>query len=283
MEQGSCDIGQQRAFQALSRLYNEGRFPHTILIQSGDQRLADEVVRFFASKLLACDDHRNHVDFFMVSPSGASSQIVADDIRVLIANIQSSPRVGRSKVAYVQHAEAMNKYAANSFLMTLEEPPDDTIIFLSAVSKYDLLPTILSRCITFKLHSEPRYISTTLEKITNMYESWLNSLNVKTSFNLAIMEMYKILSYIDANFDGLAEEMSMAKPELLKILIANLEQKATKIFRENPQIVLKLHKIVGIFEKNKYFIAINCNIVAFLERCFILTARFFEKNSSKGG
>jgi hypothetical protein len=75
--------------------------------------------------------------------------------------------------------------------------------------------------------------------------------------------MYKILSYIDVNFDKLTEEMPLAKPELLKILIANLEQKAAKVFKENWQIVLKLHNIVNIFEKKKYFLAINCNIVAF--------------------
>ncbi|MDR1256021.1 MAG: hypothetical protein LBJ94_03830 [Puniceicoccales bacterium] len=282
MGQGSCDVGGQQAFQALVKLLNGGRFPHAVLLLSNEAKLADETVKSLANKLLCCDNCQSHIDFFTVSPGGASSQIVADDMRTLIKNIQSSPKIGRRKVAYVQHAETMNKYAANSFLMTLEEPPSDTVIFLSAPSRYDLLPTILSRCLTFKLHSEFNVNSPILEKIGNMYESWLNSLIVKTSFNLATIEMYKILSNIEENFDGLEEETAMPRPELLKTLVAKLEQKTAKIFMENPQITPRLHEITEIFEKNKYFLSINCNIIAFLERCFILAVRFFEKNLNKG-
>jgi DNA polymerase III delta prime subunit len=167
--------------------------------------------------------------------------------------------------------------------MTLEEPPADTTIFLSTVNKYDLLPTILSRCIVFKLNSEKRYSFPFLEKVANMYESWLNSLNAKTSFNLAIIEMYKILGCIEENFDAMANEMGMAKPELLKILIACLEQKTAEVFKRSQRIVLKLHNCIEIFEKKKYFLSINCNIIAYLETCFILLARFFERNLNKSG
>ncbi|MDR0679714.1 MAG: hypothetical protein LBF42_01605 [Puniceicoccales bacterium] len=280
-EQGSCNIEEQRAFKALYRLYDEGHLPQAILLLSNDPESADGVVNYLANKLLNCDDCRNHMDFFTVGPNATSSQIVADDIRSLITNIQSSPKVGQNKVAYVQHAESMNKYAANSFLMTLEEPPADTTIFLSTVNKYDLLPTILSRCIVFKLHSEKHYSSSALEKIANMYESWLNSLNAKTSFNLAIIEMYKILSCIEENFDAMADEMGMAKPELLKVLVACLEQKTAEVFKGNQRIVLKLHNGIKIFEKNKCFLSINCNIIAYLETCFILLTRFFERNLNK--
>ncbi|MDR0595701.1 MAG: hypothetical protein LBF94_03365, partial [Puniceicoccales bacterium] len=149
-EQGSCNIEEQRAFKSLCRLYGEGRLPQAILLLSNDPESADSVANYLANKLLNCDNCQNHMDFFTVGPNATSSQIVADDIRALITNIQSSPRIGQNKVAYVQHAESMNKCAANSFLMTLEEPPADTTIFLSTVNKYDLLPTILSRCIVFK-------------------------------------------------------------------------------------------------------------------------------------
>jgi hypothetical protein len=114
-----------------------------------------------------------------------------------------------------------------------------------------------------------------------MYESWLNTLNAEINLNSKIIEMYKILSYIDSNFDKLAEELPVPKSELVKTLIANLEQKTAKVFRDNPQIILRLHKIVEIFENGRYFLSLNCNIVAYLERCFILVARFFERNQKE--
>ncbi|MDR2720762.1 MAG: hypothetical protein LBB15_00540 [Puniceicoccales bacterium] len=276
-----CDIEQQRSFQVLSKLYAEGHFPHAILLVSSDPLLADKVVEHFANKILDCDDCQGHLDFFTIGPSGAGSQIIADDMRALISAIQMSPRVSRAKVAHVRHAEAMNKCAANSFLMTLEEPPNDTIIFLSTTNKYDILPTILSRCIAFKFHSKLCHTSAILEKITNMYESWLNALNAETNSNLKIIEMYKMLSCIDDNFNELAEELAVTNSELAKILIANLEQKTIKVFRDNPRIVLKLHKVIEIFENSKYFLSLNCNIIAYLERCLILVTRFFEKNQKK--
>jgi hypothetical protein len=278
IELNLCDIEQQRPFQILSKLYAEGHFPHAILLVSGDSRLADKVVEHFANKILDCDDCQRHLDFFTIGPNGAGSQIIADDMRALVANIQVTPRISGAKVAHIRHAETMNKCAANSFLMTLEEPPSDTIIFLSTANKYDILPTILSRCAAFKFHSKLHHTSATLEKVTNMYESWLNALNAEANSNSEIIEMYKILSYIDGNFDKLAEELPVPKSELAKILIANLEQKTAKVFRDNPQIALKLYKVVEIFESGRYFFAFNCNIVAYLERCFILVARFFGRN-----
>jgi DNA polymerase III delta prime subunit len=199
-------------------------------------------------------------------------------MRALISNVRASPRIARAKVAHVGHAGDMNRYAANSFLATLEEPPRDTVIFLSTASKYDVLPTILSRCIAFKFHAKLCHTSATLEKITNMYESWLNALNAGAKLNLAIVEMYKILSCVDENFDKLAEELALTKSESVKVLLAELEQKTAKVFKENLQTAPKLHKIIENFESGKYFLSINCNIVAYLERCFILTVRFFERN-----
>jgi hypothetical protein len=170
-------------------------------------------------------------------------------------------------VAYLHNAETMNKYAANAFLKTLEEPPLDTIIFLSTVNKYELPPTILSRCLTFKLHSNVPRRSEILEKIANLYESWLNMINSRKNFSLATIEMYRILSYVSEKLDELEGEF---KSELAKILVGNLEKTTNKFFRENVHMLPKMHEIMEIYEKNKYFLALNCNIVAYLERCFIL-------------
>ncbi|MBQ0152455.1 MAG: DNA polymerase III subunit delta', partial [Chryseobacterium sp.] len=52
---------------------------------------------------------------------------------------------GGTKILIVWRADKMNNAAANKFLKFLEEPPEKTIILLTAESADDILPTILSR------------------------------------------------------------------------------------------------------------------------------------------
>lgn len=47
----------------------------------------------------------------------------------------------------VEEAEKLTTEAANAFLKTLEEPPQDTIIVLTAPNKGSVLETIASRCL----------------------------------------------------------------------------------------------------------------------------------------
>lgn len=52
---------------------------------------------------------------------------------------------GGTKILIIWRADKMNAVASNKFLKFLEEPPEKTIIILTAESTEDMLPTILSR------------------------------------------------------------------------------------------------------------------------------------------
>jgi DNA polymerase III subunit delta' len=67
-------------------------------------------------------------------------------IRMLEHRIQLTPNEGAYKICVVEDADQMNIKAANAFLKTLEEPPEDTIIILTTSKPNSLLPTIISRC-----------------------------------------------------------------------------------------------------------------------------------------
>ncbi len=64
----------------------------------------------------------------------------------LCHDLSLAPLPGSRKVAIVDDADTMNDASANSFLKTLEEPPDRAILFLIASNLDALLPTIRSRC-----------------------------------------------------------------------------------------------------------------------------------------
>jgi DNA polymerase-3 subunit delta' len=67
-------------------------------------------------------------------------------IRELITSLSLKSYGEGYKVAILDEAEAMNQEAANSFLLTLEEPPPGSVLILVASNPRKIPETILSRC-----------------------------------------------------------------------------------------------------------------------------------------
>jgi DNA polymerase III subunit delta' len=67
-------------------------------------------------------------------------------IRMLEHRIYLTPNEAVKKIFLVEDADMMTRQAANAFLKTLEEPPEDTVLILTTSRLNSLLPTILSRC-----------------------------------------------------------------------------------------------------------------------------------------
>ncbi len=263
----------------LLNLYDADRLPNSLLFIAEDVQVTSKVAHALANKILNCTDCTQHMDFFQISSDiVGSAQITADAVRDLIAKIQVSPKISRFKVAYIEHAERMNKYAANSFLKTLEEPPADTVIVLSSPSPYAMLPTIVSRCVIFRFSDHQKIVSPVLDHIINSYESWLELLFNRSKKNLAVIEMYKLLSYIDQHLGELLDEEDADKMDSELILLKALEISTEKTFRAHSEEVLNLHKIISFFEDLHYFLAINCNLISCLERCFLLIIQWFSRD-----
>ncbi|MBI5430800.1 MAG: DNA polymerase III subunit delta' [Nitrosomonadales bacterium] len=78
-----------------------------------------------------------------------SKQISVDQIRGLADFFGMSAHQGGRRVVIVHPAEAMNTNAANALLKNLEEPPQGLLFILVSHKPQQLLPTILSRCLSF--------------------------------------------------------------------------------------------------------------------------------------
>jgi len=86
----------------------------------------------------------SHPDLLLISPE--DRQIKIDEIRIIDEALSFRPFEGRKKIVIIDDADTMNIAAANAFLKTLEEPPEDSVIILIS-SRPDRLPaTIRSRC-----------------------------------------------------------------------------------------------------------------------------------------
>lgn len=96
----------------------------------------------------------SHPDIILIQPSGSFIRI--DQIRHLCSTLAMKPYEARLRVVIISDAQTMNASSGNALLKVLEEPPDKTIIILTATRVSDLLPTIVSRCRHIRFNPIPR-------------------------------------------------------------------------------------------------------------------------------
>ena len=93
----------------------------------------------------------SHPDFLTFPPDGPLRQLTIQQMRLLKERAPLKPLKGSWRVFLIDSIDRANEQAANSLLKTLEEPPPHLILIMTARNPYDLLPTIRSRSVPFRL------------------------------------------------------------------------------------------------------------------------------------
>src|SRR5258706_4330615 len=93
----------------------------------------------------------SHPDFMTFAPDGPLRQITIQQMRLLKERAPLKPLKGAWRFFLIDQIARANEQAANSLLKTLEEPPPHLILIMTARNPYDLLPTIRSRAVPFRL------------------------------------------------------------------------------------------------------------------------------------
>ncbi len=173
-------IDQDRAIHFLRVLLHKGTIPHALLFSGpegvGKQTTAlafamaanceqygssDRIViehpeasigsaKFPVESCGSCRSCRkivsaNHPDIIRIQAQGQMIRIA--QIRDLRYMLSMKPHEARLRVVIIGDAHTMNPEAGNALLKVLEEPPDRTVLILTALQKSDMLPTINSRCV----------------------------------------------------------------------------------------------------------------------------------------
>ncbi len=85
-----------------------------------------------------------HPDLLKVVPDGTPIKI--EQVRDLCQSLALKPYEARVRVVVIADAHRLTAAAGNALLKILEEPPERTVLILTAPQTADLLPTIVSRC-----------------------------------------------------------------------------------------------------------------------------------------
>ena len=152
--------GQNQARELVGRSLAGDRLPHAYLFRGpegvGKQLFARGLAAAINCKvshgLSACGKCSScikfaagsHPDFLSVAPEKGAIKI--GTIRELIRKLSFAPYEAELRVVLIEDVHTMRQEAANSLLKTLEEPPDNNLLILTADSSGALLQTIISRC-----------------------------------------------------------------------------------------------------------------------------------------
>ncbi len=153
------------------------------------------------------------------------------------------------KVVILLEAEKMTLPAQNAFLKTLEEPPENSLIFLSTQNINALIPTILSRCQIIQEATKKLRIS----KENNSLDFFKKILNCRVGEKLKLIEEQEVtrekaILFCEQAILSLREELFKNKSSLFKkkqlLQIIKVLQKSLNFLNQNINQKLVLDNLV---------------------------------------
>jgi len=156
-------IGQDKIINSLKNTIKNKSIGHGYIFE-GPKGIGKSMMASAFAKTILCKERgiepcntcsscikfesHNHPDFHIEIPDGKSFK--KEQIENIQREIRILPYEGNRKIFIIKDSDKMTTEAQNSFLKTLEEPPEDTIIIMTVENTRSLLPTIVSRSQSLK-------------------------------------------------------------------------------------------------------------------------------------
>ena len=153
----------RKTFEKISRAIAEDKIFHAYILE-GDFCIDKKQFALEFCKALVCldrpgvgcdecvncrkIDHDNYEDLHIVESDGMS--VKDEQISRLQEELKKKP-MGLRNLAIIKDADTMTPRAQNRLLKTLEEPFSGTVIILLSENRENLLDTIKSRCVLYRL------------------------------------------------------------------------------------------------------------------------------------
>lgn len=153
-------LGQEKAKRLLRRSLAAERIPHAYIFK-GPEGVGKKLFARGVAAAVNCRDASvvgacglcpsckkfrtlNHPDFLVIRPEKGVIKI--DQIRKLTKELSYPPYESALRVVVIEDVQTMRREAANALLKTLEEPPENNLLILTADASQEILPTLTSRC-----------------------------------------------------------------------------------------------------------------------------------------
>ena len=191
-------------FNEIIQLYKNKKMPNKILLSgkkgSGKSTFAYHLVNFFLSndeelkydlienkinsenKSFKLLQNNSHPNFYLIDLLAEKKNIDVAQIRGMISYTNKSTFNNQDRFIMIDNVEYLNKNSINALLKIIEEPNENIYFILINNSEKNMLPTLKSRCITFKIHFS-------FDETVNICNQILNQ-NILNELNYDLINYY---------------------------------------------------------------------------------------------
>jgi DNA polymerase III delta prime subunit len=203
-----------------------------------DQRVGESEKILRAAELALGE---NNPDIIRLAPEKDSLGV--EEIRRLQGIISRKPFSSPMQAALILQAEKLTVEAQNALLKILEEPPEQTIIVLTAPDESLLLPTVVSRCQLVFLSGLRNLSVLTPSPETTQVFTWISEGNIPAGFAWAekIKDRAAALALLDQLIASARPSLLASQGHALRI-IKNL-LRAKKYLQANTNLRLTLENL----------------------------------------
>lgn len=180
----------------------------------------------------------------IVEPDGL--WIKKEQLETIKNNFSMKSVDGLPQIYIINQADKLNRASANSILKFLEEPEEGIIAILVAENKYQVLPTILSRCQIYTLKSGEKE-ERSYEQFSNLYQLLIDiEKNKEHSICYLKNLWYDYYKSKDEMLNAF-KDMELIYLDLLNYKIKNITN--YKEYLENIEFICKQNTVESIIRK----------------------------------
>ena len=281
--------GYRYFFSEITELYNNRKMPNKILLSgkkgSGKATFAYHLVNFFLSKneefkynltenkinpenksfkLLQSSSHPN---FYLIDLLAEKKNIDVAQIRGMISYTNKSTFNNQDRFIMIDNVEYLNKNSINALLKIIEEPNENIYFILIANSEKNILPTLKSRCIKFKIHFS-------FDETVNICNQTLNQ-NILNELNHDLINYYCTPGEIIKLVQFAEEKQINLKDHDVSSIISLIIENT--YYKKNIFIKNLLINFIELFLLKKYKTSNNKNLLLNFYQSFIQKINNTEK------
>jgi DNA polymerase-3 subunit delta' len=242
--------GMDFFFKEIIKLYNEKKMPTKILLSGkkglGKSTLAYHIVNYILSntedfkydpnKLSINNENRSfkllknnlHPNFYLIDLLNDKKIIDVAQIREMIIYTNKSTFNNMARFILIDNIENLNKNSVNALLKIIEEPNENVFFILINNNEKYILPTLKSRCLTFK-------INFTFDQSMHIANKILNE-NIFDLINHDLISYYntpgEIISLISFSKENSLDLRDYTLVSFLNLLIDNGYYKKNKFVKK---------------------------------------------------
>ena len=261
--------GLERYFKECASLLDSNKLPNKILFSGkkglGKSTLAYHIINYVCSqnednkydrnnniinvenKSFKLIQNGTHPNFYLIDIFEGKKNIDIEQIRAMIAHTNKSNFNDKPRFILIDNIENLNKNSINALLKIVEEPKKNLFFILIHNNQTKILPTLISRCLTFNINLNFNEVVSISNKITKK--------NIFEILNENLINHYSSPGQIVRLINYSNEKKIDLKNLSLENLLINLIDNNS--YKKNTYVKELLIDLIQLFFLNKYKLSHN--------------------------